>query len=145
MAFEIYTLDPKLTKVVYFGALVTGFGKGSFIEIAYNKPRYTLVVGADGKAVRVRSRDNSAKITIRLMPGALGNQVMQAAKRLDDFENAGAGPLTIVDSSTIPPTAYVGAAWVEKTPNKVWAEDNAEPREWVLESPDLQDAEGVGV
>jgi hypothetical protein len=140
----IYTLDPDDVKITFFGGLVTGFSEGSYVEIVYNSPRYTLVVGAGGAAVRVRSRNKSAKITFRLMPGALGNQVLQAAKRLDDFLNQGAGPLSVMDLSTTPPSTWVGPAWIEKDPSLTRSKDAADPFEWGLESHNLQDALGVG-
>lgn len=131
----MYTLDAKSIFLVYGGALITGFADGSFIRIEFKNDRYSLVVGADGLGARARSNDESARITITLMPNSPANAILHAASMLDQATNAGALPLNLSD----PPTGdqfTAEGAWVVKDPGRDLAKD-PNPIEWVLETDKL--------
>ena len=58
--------SPKQVVVYYGGIRVEGFMEGTFVVADENQERFTLHVGADGKATRVQSNDESGRVTITL-------------------------------------------------------------------------------
>lgn len=133
-----YTFDPKALHVRYAGALIDGWAPGSFVEIDYNEDRYKLTVGADGLGARSKSNNESARVTLRLMPNSPSNLVFRAAQDLDKVANAGSLPLIIEDTTTGRIFESNGA-WVVKDPGQKF-DSETQPIEWMLETDELTTA-----
>lgn len=132
----VYTYDAKQVHLVYGGALITGFAEGSFIRVEYNEDRYALTKGADGLGARAKSNNESAKITVGLMPNSPANAVFQSAQMLDKVRNAGALPLELTDLTT-GDLFTAESAWVMKDPGRDH-QKTIQGVPWVLEADDLQ-------
>lgn len=132
----IYTFDANHIYLVYGGALITGYAEGSFVRVEFKNERFSLLVGADGLGARARSNDESARITILLMPNSPANAILQAAEMLDLATNAGALPMSLADPSTGDQFTAEGA-WVVKDPGRDM-QKTIQPIEWILETDKLQ-------
>lgn len=135
--------DPKQVSLILGGALITGFAEGSFINIEYNADLFTLSVGSDGESTRSKSNNNSARITVTLMSGAVGNALLNVAFQADKAAGAGAVPLAITDPSTGTLFASEGA-WVVKDPGKDF-QTEGQPMEWIIETDNLQSFYGAAI
>lgn len=139
----LHQYDPKEVSLIFGGALITGYAEGSFINVEYNGDLFTLQVGTDGEATRSKSNNNSARVTVTLMPGATGNALLNAAFQADKAGGAGAVPLAITDPSTASVFGAEGA-WVTKDPGRDF-QTEGQPIEWVIETDNLQSFYGAAV
>lgn len=125
--------DPGQLKVTYGVIVITGFAEGSMVSIARNGDGDTSVTGTAGETARVRSRDQSARVTIRLM------KTSPAAKALNLLINSGnpPQPLVITDLDEIPPTTHVCPdAFLAREPDIDYAAE-LPVREYVVVCPKL--------
>lgn len=141
MGFHAY--DPKNVKLVFGPVLVEGFAEGSFVNVEYNADFFTLQVGSDGESSRSKSNNNSARLTVQLMPGAAANIGLGAALAADKAIGAGVFPLALTDLST-GSTFIAENAWVVRDPGYDY-QTEAQPREWVFETDNLQSVYGAAL
>ncbi len=132
----LHQYDPKEVTLVFGGALITGYAEGSFINIEYNGDLFALAVGSDGEGTRSKSNNSSARITVTLMSGSVGNRLLGAALSADKAAGAGAVPLVVTDLSTGSSFAAEGA-WVVRDPG-IDFQTEGQPIEWILEAHELQ-------
>lgn len=141
MGFHAY--DPKNVKLVFGAVLVEGFAEGSMINVEYNGDLFTLQVGSDGESSRSKTNNNSARLTIQLMPGAAANIGLGAALSADKAAGAGIFPLQLTDLST--GTTFIAEnAWVVRDPGYDF-QTEAQPREWILETDNLEAIYGAAL
>jgi len=129
------TYNPKDVSLIYGGALIQGFAEGSFVNVEYNVESVALLVGADGKATRSTNPNNSARITVRLLPTSASNLIFQAALSADRAGGFGQLPLLLTVLSVGQNYAAEGA-WVVRSPGYDFQVE-AQAVEWMLESDDL--------
>ncbi len=139
----LHQYDPKQVSLIFGGSLITGFAPDSFINVEYNVDLFSLLVGADGEGSRSKSNNNSARVTVTLMPGSVGNALLNVAFQADKAGGAGAAPLAITDPSTGTLFASEGA-WVVRDPGKDF-QGEAQPMEWILETDNMQSFYGAAV
>lgn len=128
----LHQYDPDKVTLVYGGSLIKGYAPQSFINVTYNAQLFTLLVGSDGEGSRSKSNNSSALIEIRLMPGSLGNLLLNGFFQADKISGASALPLVITDPSTLSVFA-AESAWVRQDPGYDFQQD-AQPRVWQLEA-----------
>ena len=139
----LHQYDPKEVTLIFGGALITGYAEGSFINVEYNGDLFTLQVGSDGEGTRSKSNNSSARITVTLMSGSIGNLLLNAALQADKAGGAGALPLALTDLST--GTSFVAeGAWVVRDPGRDF-QTEGQPTEWILEAHELVSAYGAAV
>lgn len=124
--------DPSGVTLIFGGALITGYAPDSIVKVEWNTPRFALLVGADGEAARSRSRNESARITVRVMPGSTGAMILEAAVIADKAGGAGVLPLLLTDLSTGRSHASEGA-WVVNDPDIDYQQE-VEPIEFMIET-----------
>lgn len=129
------TYGSKTVQMVFDNQLITGTGKGTFLEVERNSDAVTLVVGADGEGARAMSADRSGTMKITLLQTSPFNDVLSAAMQLDELTGAKTAAFFAKDARG---TTLVHAAqcWVKKFANVVMA-DEIQGREWTLETADL--------
>jgi len=67
------------------GVPLTGFGEGDdVIQIARRNDIFSMVVGAKGSGVPVRSSDRSAEVTLGLLQGHEDNAILAAMLAVDE-------------------------------------------------------------
>lgn len=130
--------------VVVFGAIpiseLGGYDEGEFLTIEENEDKFTLKVGTDGEGVRNRQNNNSALITIKVMQTSAANGLLSALHALDKASGAGIVPFYCYDpSGTALHTA--AKAWIKKGPPRSYSNE-AQVREWVIETHDLKSLDG---
>lgn len=135
------TLDPKSTVLTIAGQKISGFAEGDFISVTYLEDLWTTVVGADGEAVRIKSNNQSAEITIRMMSTSAANVALSTLLLADIFANVGSFNLNVIDANTN--TAHVAlAAYVKKHPDRTYSTDST-PVEWMIATGDLKTEHGA--
>lgn len=134
---SVRTYDPSHVSM-FFGTIeVQGFAQDAAISVEHDEDDWTLVVGVDGEGTRSKTSNLSATITVSLMQSSPTNDLLNAARILDQQTPGGSGgsPLLIKDNSG---TTLFSAAtcWIQKPPT---AELNREAttREWVFRTDQL--------
>lgn len=139
----LHAYDPKNVKLVFGVVLVEGFAEGSMVNVQYNADRFTLQSGSDGESSRSASNNNSARITVNLMPGAASNIGLGAALTADKATGAGIFPLALTDLST--GTTFIAKdAWIVRDPGYDY-QTEAQSREWIFETDNLDSVYGAAV
>lgn len=126
------TYNPKRVTVNYKGNIITGFESGTMISVSRNQPVFTLKIGSDGEAMRVRSADESGTVTLTLQAQSDSNDILSAALTLDSSSNSNlnqTGALLIADlnGNTL---VSIPDAFITKWPDLSYSGDDAGPREW---------------
>lgn len=65
---EITGLDPKKTTVTVGSRFLTGFAPDGIFSLAWTADRVTLTTGSQGDGVYVENADESATLTVTLLP-----------------------------------------------------------------------------
>ncbi len=130
--------DPAKVIVIVGPIMVSGFADGTFISAEKNVDTFSLVVGAGGEATRVRSQNNSGKVTLTLLQTSETNALLAAMHEADRLLPAGAGVVPILIKDVFG-TTVVGAtkAWISKPPKVEFGKDTG-TREWTIESNDIE-------
>lgn len=131
----VRTYDPKAVVITIGGVPMSGFSDGTFLEITRNAQAFTLVVGADGTATRVKSNNTSGTMTVTLKQSSPSNDVLSAFAQADALSNAGVVPILVKDLSGN--SIYFSATgWVQKLPDSTFGPDVAD-RAWVFDLSDV--------
>lgn len=77
--------------------LAEGAADGTFIEIAPTTEPWSMSVGSDGEATRVKSNDRTCTVTITLRQGSPQNAALNAIFNEDDASSFQVGPATCED------------------------------------------------
>lgn len=134
----VWTLDPNDLHAIVGVARLEGWADGSFATIEMNAEMYELTVGADGRAVRNKSNDQSGRFTFRLLPNSPSNLVLAAMAVADRIANKGVLPVNVTLFSTTPPTLFTSpGAWVVKDPGQTFSVGSTDAKEWILETDQL--------
>lgn len=129
------TYDPKEVTLLFGGISIEGFAEGSFISVEYAVPeRTTTTVGADGQVVRTVNNNNSATITVRLMPDSPSIAVIKATRLADQATNAGIVPIAL--KSGVGDLFAADGAWIQSRTNTEF-EGDITPREFVIGTSNL--------
>jgi hypothetical protein len=120
--------SPDQIDVVIAGVRMSGFAPGSFVSVSLRTDSDTLTVGADGLAAFNRNLDNSATVTITLMPNSVSNDVLTGFWQA---QLAGVvHPFAMQDRSGR--TVAAGAACrIAKLPDVSYGTE-VEPRAWTI-------------
>lgn len=125
------THDPAKVSLNFLGNRISGFADGTFISVELNDDVFALQVGSGGDTVRVRSQNQSGRVTLTLLGSAPSNDVLAAALAADKLAGTGVGTLFLKDGGG---TSIVSSesAWIRRTPNLEFGKELPD-REWVIE------------
>jgi hypothetical protein len=134
------TYDAKKVVCIVGGAILSGFSDGDMVSVERNEDTFTLQVGTDGEGTRSKTNNRSGRFTFSLMQTSAANLALTAIAKLDELGNAGAVPILVKDVNG---TSAYGAsvAWLVKPPAAAFGRE-ADVREWVFETGELEWAEG---
>ena len=93
----LYTFDPKKVSIVFGTYIAKGFSD-SMITITKTSEAFTMVVGADGEATRVKSNDGSATITLTFLQSSPTNDALSTIATADALSNLGVFPFFLKDN-----------------------------------------------
>lgn len=110
------TYDPNKTTISVAGINITGFAAGTFVQCERNEDGFSLVVGADGNATRVRNQNRSGKITLTLQQGSPSNATLSALAVADELDGSGVGAFLAKDASATTTATLASAqnVWITK-------------------------------
>src|SRR5688500_18593320 len=135
---NLHHYDPKLVKVFFLLAPISGFAEDAFIECEESDDPFTLVGGVDGDFTRTKNNSVSLVSTFNLMQTSKSNAFLSAA-HLQDRESdggAGIGGLLITDLNGVS-VVKAGQAWIELGAAPNYAK-NAGPRSWKIRAIDYK-------
>lgn len=119
--------------IVTFGPVVMSeFGQDSLVTVEMNEDLFTLQMGADGRGVRSKTSNRSARITVTLMQSSASNDLLSAIAQLDSQSNEGVFPLMIKDGSGRS-IHTAESAWITRAPTAEYGREAGE-REWIFET-----------
>ncbi len=128
----VKTYDPGQVSVVFGPNILSGFADGEQILVEANEDAFSLLMGAQGEGARTRSRDRSARVTVRLLQTSITNDVLSAILALDRL--AGEGILTLMVKDNSGRSLHLAeSAWVVREPASPFG-DEAGAREWIFET-----------
>lgn len=130
------TYNPKDVIVTFGPIILTGFADGSFVSVERAEDTFSLKMGADGTAVRVKNPNRSGTIKVTLSQTSPANDLLSAAHATDDLTGLAVLPMSVKDGNG---TTIAGAlrTWVKKPPGVSFAKD-ASDREWTFETDRLE-------
>jgi len=128
---SVNTFDP--SKVIFSinDYQLTGFVDGAFIEVIQSAPYFKSVPGIRGKTTRVRSRDRSGVVNIRLMQTSPDNEVLSKIVEQDDMHQSGLLLANLRDVGGQTGLQF-GGAYLEGPPNMSYSSTETQLREWKL-------------
>ena len=134
------TYDPNQVQVIVGGFPMSGFADGTFVTVEKNEDAWALQMGTDGEGTRSKSNNESGRVIITLMQSSESNDILNGFAESDRLSNSGLVPVMVKDSLG---SALHAAeqAWIVKKPASEYARE-AGPREWILETDNLQDNPG---
>jgi hypothetical protein len=134
MAVKTYRASE--VSVSFGGAVISGYGDGTFLSISYNNDFFSLSKGADGEGLRSSSEDLSARVTLTLMQGSSSNDVLSGFFQADINGDTGGVPFLVKDASGR--MLFSSASmWIVKFPDVERGKEGSMV-EWVLETNALQ-------
>ena len=126
------TYDPTEVQVNIGPLTLTGFAEGTFVKIARStSERYKKKVGARGEVSRTRVTDNTGTIEITLKHTSPNNARLYTLDK-----NPATFPVTVIENGETKFVASATEAWIEKTPDPEFGEDEASVT-WVFGCADL--------
>jgi hypothetical protein len=125
------TFDPSKVILAINDYQITGFIDGAFIEVIQNAPYFRNVPGIRGKATRVRSRDRTGTVNIRLMQTSPDNEVLSKLVEQDDIHQSGLLLATLRDVGGQSGLQF-GGAYIEGPPNINYSSAETSLRGWRL-------------
>lgn len=128
---SVNTFDPSKVIFTINDFQLTGFVDGSFIEIIQNAPYFRIVPGIRGKSTRVRSRDRSGVVNLRLMQTSTDNEVLSKIVEQDDMHQSGLLLANLRDVGGQSGLQF-GGAFLEGAPNMSYSASETQLREWKL-------------
>lgn len=136
---ETKTYSADQVKIFIAGREIdSGFADGDFCKIEMMSPMWGSKAGANGEAVRFKTSDKRAKMTLLLMQTSAGNDVLSQLLALDlgNPNGAGVGAFKVVDLNgrTL---AEAPHAWVAGYPAVAFGREPG-AREWPLECGQLK-------
>ena len=91
--------DPKSVTIAWNGVTLNeGIAAGTFILATRTSRDWTMSVGSDGEATRVRSNDETGTITVTLRSGSSTNALLTAILEGDKLSGTALAGLTIKDT-----------------------------------------------
>jgi hypothetical protein len=114
---------------------ISGYAKGTFIEVERDADAFMKVVGSDGEVTRVRNRNRAGSIKITLQQGSQSNVYLSEMAELDENLGTGVFPVTVMDMSGQTPqsTAASTQGWIRKKPKMGFGGETEETREWIID------------
>lgn len=138
MAFAQY--DPKQVFLIAGGSPISGYADGTFIGIVFDEDQFNKTTGADGLTQRSKTNNYSGQVTVTLLNGSSGNDLLNNFFSADRVSNAGVFPLLVKDASGR--TIWSAQnAWIRKMPDQDFAKEATE-RAWVIDTDELVGAIG---
>lgn len=137
-----FAYDPSMVLVTVNGFPITGKASDEFLTIEQNEDQATLMIGADGEGAVARSKNKSAKITIKVMATSAANDILNAAYQA--WEAGGFVSVIFVKDLNGRSLHLAERAWPVKAPTVAYAAGVGE-REWVFETDRLQTTMGGNV
>ena len=134
------TYDPGQVSVTFGPVILSGFADGEQIVVEPNVESFTLHMGAQGDGARTRSRDKSARVTVRLLQTSASNDLLSAIQNLDRAGGLGIFPLMVKDNGGRS-IHLAENAWLVAPPSSAYGAE-AGAREWIFETDSMEDFNG---
>jgi len=127
---SLTTYSPNQISVIIDDLPVTGFADGEGIKVERNADSFTYVKGMSGEGARVKTVDNSGKVTLTLMQTSPANQYLSNIYLEDEFTGAKVFNLLIRDQNGTS-LHEASTAWIVKPADAMYSKDLTN-REWVI-------------
>ncbi len=129
------TYDPNRMLFSFAGRNISGWAKGTFIEVDFDEDAFTKQTGAGGETARAKNNNRGGTVKITLMAHVQSNDILSAIAAADQLTNSGVG--SIFGKEFNGTTRFSsGNAWVKKLPKVERSEENGTV-EWMFDCADL--------
>lgn len=129
---NVLQYDPADFTLVVGGYIIGGFADDEFVDVERDEDAYIKKVGVGGEVARMKNKNRSGRIIIRLMQSSPSNDALSLLAVLDEFGDFGAVPILARDHSGRSLFA-TPLGWIKKFPKAMWRKE-VEIREWVLDT-----------
>jgi hypothetical protein len=127
--------DPAQVILNVNGVDASGFADGTFIKVERNVDAFSLVVGADGEATRVKSHNRSGRFTFTLQQSSPFNDYLSSLASADETSSTGVAPILVKENGG-KTLAQASKAWVVKKSAVEFGKESG-TREWIMETGDM--------
>lgn len=123
---------------MFYGEIeMQGFAQDAAISVEHDEDDWSLVVGVDGEGTRSKTSNASATITVSLMQSSPVNDLLSAARILDNTTPGGTGGKALLIKDNSGTTIFSAeTAWIQKAPTAELSRE-ATTREWVFRTDNL--------
>lgn len=128
---SVNTFDPSKVLLSINDYIVKDFVDSTFIEVIQNSPYFRPYPGIRGKNSRIRGRDRSGVVKIRLMQTSPDNEVLSKIVEADDINQTGLLLVTLRDVGGQSGLQF-GGAYLEGVPNISYSGQETLLREWTI-------------
>lgn len=133
----VRTYDPAFVSMFYGEIEMQGFAQDAAISVEHDEDDWSLVVGVDGEGTRSKTSNASATITVSLMQSSPVNDLLSAARILDNTTPGGTGGKALLIKDNSGTTIFSAeTAWIQKAPTAELSRE-ATTREWVFRTDNL--------
>lgn len=115
---RVVEYDSDEVQVIISGLPITDLRAETFVTIAQRNDRYTEDEGADGGVVRNSTHSKLYDITLTLLGGSNGNNILSALAIADAAQTNGAGVVSFMIKDGNGSTLYAtDKCWIKKLPD----------------------------
>lgn len=126
------TWDPTKFSIAVGSTNAVGYGDGTFIKGMRNEPTFSIRVGADGGATRVRNANRSGRFEVTLQQSSPTNDAFQAQAAIDEQSGGGVKP-TFVKDANGNANAQGNNTWIVQIPDLERGKEAGDVT-WILEA-----------
>lgn len=132
--------DPQKFFMTVGGITIVEYSASTFIKADFNEDQYTLEVGADGRACRIRNANESGTYEFTLLKSSPSNDLLAALAILDRQSGQGIVAVFVKDGNGAA-QAHSQNAWVRRQPALERGKELGDVT-WVLETDKLELVQG---
>lgn len=108
----VSTLDPDQQRFIFQTFEATGIADGVHFKIEPNDPKlYKSKVGVKGSVTRMKNKNASHKVTLRIQESSPYNKVLTTIRALDALSGKGFGPLIMTNGQS---NWFAAKAWIDE-------------------------------
>jgi hypothetical protein len=128
----LHTYNPDNVIVTLAARRITGFARGTFIEVNWAEARTSTRVGIGGETTRSILNNLTATVNLTLEYSSPSHEFLSQLLKIQQLTAGDVGRLSIIDMNNINQTKFAAPeAWVQAPPNYAY-ETEANSWQWTI-------------
>lgn len=127
----VYTFSPEDVTISLSGFVIKDLAPDSFVEVIPNAPSFLHVDGIRGKTTRVRQRNKSGTIILRIQQTSPVNDLLSKIVLEDEIQMTGLLEVAISDAGGSTTSLYQNC-YIREVAKLSYSGSELQPREWYI-------------